>query len=450
MADEHNGTVDDGQLAVATALESAPPAPVAETERLSSLDILRGVAVLGILAINIQQMGLPQAALSNPKIMGPMSFMQTVAWSGVVEFFLQKFMSIFAMLFGAGTVLLAARIVGPGREFTPVYFRRMVVLLAIGMVHAYFIWWGDILVAYAICGMIIYFMRNWSPRRLLVVGAVVFLLPTPAAGGLSVALDYIQGQATSAQAKIEAGQTVTADEQNWIDTWAQIAPSLQPSPEQVQKEIDANVGGYGTLFAHRALLAIMYQTFIFFFFSLWKTIGLMMAGMALMKLGVFSLGRSSVFYGRMALFGLGVGLPLDAFGISHLLENDFAPGAQVLSMGVINYFASVATAMGYVGVAMLLCRAAVAAKLKDRFAAVGRMALSNYLMHSIVFTTVFYGYGLGLFGEIPLISLLGLMALMWLAQLWISPVWLAAYRFGPVEWLWRSLTYGKRQPMRRG
>ncbi len=447
MAEEHSRQQDDGQAVVAVPIETA--APVAESARLSSLDILRGIAILGILAINIQQMGLPQAAFSNPKIMGEMGPIDTIAWAGVIEFFLQKFMSVFAMLFGAGTVLLHARIDNSGREFAPVYFRRMMVLLGIGIVHAYFIWWGDILVAYAICGMIIYLMRNWSPRRLFIVGAIIFLLPTPAAGVLSVALDYIQGQAASAQVKIEAGQTITADEQGWIDTWTQISPSLQPSPEQVQKEIEANVGGFGGLFVHRAQLAAMYQTFIFAFFSMWRTIGLMLAGMALMKLGVLSLARTNAFYGRMILFGLGVGLPLDALGISRLLETEFAPGTQMLSMGLINYVASVFTAMGYVGVVMLLCRATVAAKLKGRLAAVGRMALSNYLLHSIVFTTVFYGYGLGLFGEIPLIGLLGLMALMWTVQLWTSPMWLAAYRFGPVEWLWRSLTYGKKQPMRR-
>ena len=136
MGEEQNGQLNSGQVAVAAPVEFHSATPIADTDRLSSLDVLRGVAVLGILAINIQQMGLPQAAFSNPRVMGEMSLVGTIAWAGVVEFFLQKFLSIFAMLFGAGTVLLHTRISGTGREFTPVYFRRMVVLLAIGLVHA--------------------------------------------------------------------------------------------------------------------------------------------------------------------------------------------------------------------------------------------------------------------------------------------------------------------------
>ncbi|HOD65581.1 MAG TPA: DUF418 domain-containing protein [candidate division Zixibacteria bacterium] len=426
-----------------------PLAPVADAERVPSLDVLRGFAVLGILAINIQQMGLPQAALLNPHLQGEAGLLHTIAWGGVIVLFLQKFMTIFSLLFGAGLVVMTQRAQAAGGDAASLHYRRMGWLLVIGLLHAYLLWWGDILFSYALCGMLVYLLRRLSPRRLLIIGALVFLAPAPFAAGFSGLIGHLQSKGEAASLKLEAGETLSSDERASLDAWTNVAVALSPAPDQISKEVDAHLGSYGGLFAQRALTALLFQTLILVLFAGWRICGLMLIGMALMKWRVFAAERSKAFYLRLALFGLGIGLPLDLFGASLLVSRDFGAAVQMLVSGTVNYTASAGSALGYIGIVMLLCRSGAARRLRTGLEAVGRTALSNYLLHTVVFTTVFYGYGLGLFGKLGLIPLLALMTLMWLVQLSVSPRWLRHFRFGPIEWLWRSLAYRKRQPFRR-
>ena len=193
-----------------------------------------------------------------------------------------------------------------------------------------------------------------------------------------------------------------------------------------------------------------YQTMSFFFFVLWRAGGVMLIGMALMKLGVFSAARSRRFYAGCVGWGYGLGLPLVIIGTWDLIRVKWAmPHAMQISM-LYNYFGSLGVALGHVGVVMLIWKSGACGALTRRLSATGRMALSNYLGQSIICTTIFYGYGLGLFGGIERFWLMFFVLGVWLIQLGISPWWLARFRFGPAEWLWRSLTYARRQPMRVG
>ena len=175
----------------------------------------------------------------------------------------------------------------------------------------------------------------------------------------------------------------------------------------------------------------------------------MLIGMALMKLGVFSAARSEVFYRRLAAIGYGVGLPVVVVSCFQLAENRW-DALYMQQQGLHwNTVGGVLVSLGHVAIVMLICRHRGWPPLQARLEAVGRMALSNYLLHSFVLTTVFYGYGLGLYGQVDRPLQLVLVLAMWALQLWWSPLWLERYRFGPAEWLWRSLTYRRRQPMRR-
>ena len=176
---------------------------------------------------------------------------------------------------------------------------------------------------------------------------------------------------------------------------------------------------------------------------------MMMIGMGLHKLGVFSARRSAGFYGALVAAGVLVGIPVVLWGA----YRNVAAGWDVtysFFLGIqFNYWGSVLVALGWVGVVMLICRRPGSSGWTRPLAAMGRTALSNYLLQTILCTTLFYGHGFGLFGSVERTTQIGIVVAIWIVQLVISPIWLRHFRFGPAEWLWRTLTYRKLQPMRR-
>jgi uncharacterized protein len=223
---------------------------------------------------------------------------------------------------------------------------------------------------------------------------------------------------------------------------------FKPSPEDLQREIDAYRGGFAEVHAARVPKTVMMQTQALLMLVLWRAGGWMLIGMALLKLGVLSAKRSVRFYTVMAIVGYGVGLPLVWYGMDALIAHGFDHIYRFKLGNHFNYVGATLVALGHVGVVMLICKTGALKWLTDRLAAVGRMALSNYLIQSILCTTLFYGYGLGLFDKLDRTGLFGVVILVWIAQLIYSPIWLRHFRFGPAEWVWRSLTYWRRQPMR--
>ena len=427
-----------------------PAGPVTGAERFVSIDILRGVAILGILVMNIYAFAMPMQAYSNPLLMGGTEPHNLGTWFFTHFFFDLKFLSIFAMLFGAGLVLMTGRAEQRGAKPARIYYRRQFWLLVIGAMHGYLLWWGDILFAYAAIGMLAYLFRNRSPKTLI---AVAFLL-------LPVALVFNFGNAIfmqSAESQIErvlelqaAGEPISAEEQNLLDQWQTMTVFMTPSPEAVQKDIDTHLGTYSELLKHRVPFVAMLQVFSLLFWSLWRILALMLIGMALMKLAVLTGERSAGFYRKLMLTGYALGLPLTVYSGIDLHAQEFDPIYALRWGGWPNYFGSLLVALGHIGMVMLIVKTGYLRRLMQRFAAVGRMALTNYLMHSVILTTVFYGYGLGLYGQIPRFAQMGFVVAVVGLQLILSPWWLARYRFGPVEWLWRSITYWKLQPMRQG
>jgi uncharacterized protein len=218
----------------------------------------------------------------------------------------------------------------------------------------------------------------------------------------------------------------------------------------VQKDLDAYRGGYLGQIVHRAPLVLQFQTVFLIFFGFWRIVGVMLIGMGLMKLGVFSAHRSTRFYASCCVVGYVAGLPLVYLGARALIENRFDP--IYLNQGgyLPNYFGSLFVALGHVGLVMLFCKSGALSWLRNRLGAVGRLALTNYLGQTLICTTIFYGWGFGLFGSINRLGLMAVVAAVWVVQLAISKPWLERFRFGPAEWLWRTLTYWKSQPMRAG
>jgi uncharacterized protein len=232
------------------------------------------------------------------------------------------------------------------------------------------------------------------------------------------------------------------------DAQAEEIALWQPTPERLEEELAVVRDGYLGIVAHRAPSAFVIHTVYFLVFFLWRSGGMMVLGQALLKWDILTGARSHRFYLAFAIAGYAVGLPLVWIGLAQLEAIRFAV-PQRFTLDLYNYFGSIAVALGHVGLLLWLFRMWPAASAFLRLAAVGRMALTNYLMQSLLCTTLFYGYGLNLFGRLDYAWQLVVVMAVWALQLVLSPWWLRRFRFGPMEWLWRWLTYGERPAMTR-
>ena len=406
---------------------SAPAAaPVTTPERIASIDVLRGFAVLGILVVNIEGFARVTSAFRNPTSGSAFDGPDPWIWAAVYVLADTKLISIFSMLFGAGIAMMSERMASRGLSGTALHYRRQFWLLVIGLVHAYLIWHGDVLVAYALCGFLLYPMRNLPPRRLLWIGgcAVACVVPLWLLAGVSIPY------------------WPQADRLELAAEWA-------PSQEALDAEIAALRGTLADQLAFRAPIAFALQTGGFLGLLLWRAGGLMLVGMGLYKLGVLAAARSAVFYRRTAIVGIGAGLPLSAVGAAYKLRHGFALEKAMFQGELFNYVGSIGVFLGYVALLMLAVRNGWFTGLQKRLAATGRMALTNYITQSLICGCIFYGHGLGLFERVGAPGRIGIVFGVWLLQLLWSPWWLKRFRFGPLEWLWRSATYMKPQPMKR-
>jgi uncharacterized protein len=402
-------------------------APVSQPERTRSLDILRGFALLGILVMNIQTFAMPAAAYINPTAWGDLSGANYLVWLLSHLLADQKMMTIFSMLFGAGIVLFSSRAEARGLSAARLHYRRMFWLLLFGAMHAYLLWYGDILFLYAVCASVVFWFRRWPPRRLILMGVAVLSVAT------AVFLFF--------------GWSMPHWPPEELDAF--VEESWRPSPGRLEGEVATYRGGWLAQMDHRAPEAFKFQTFFLAIWGFWRASGLMLIGMALYKLGVFSAARDAGFYWRLAAAGALLGIPVVAYGVHWNFANDWGPTSLFLG-SQFNYWGSLLVSLGWVGVVMLLCKRGALDWLTRRLAAVGQLAFTNYILHTVVCTAIFYGHGLGLFGQVERTGQIAIVFGVWAFQLALSPVWLRHYRFGPLEWLWRCLTYGQRQPIRRG
>lgn len=415
---------DDVEAGAVAATASA--APVAADERIASLDVLRGFAILGILIMNIQSFSMIGAAYLNPTAYGDLAGINRAVWVLSHLFADMKFISIFSMLFGAGIVLFATRLESRGIRPGPLHYRRTFWLLLIGLSHGFLLWYGDILAVYSLIGFVAYLFWRRSPTALLVTGILLMSVTT---------LLYVGGGYSIQFAPPEAMDGVRA-------FWS-------PGAESVAHELAAMRGLWTEQMSVRVPEMTSTLTVVFFMYYLWRTVGMMLIGMALFKWGVLSAARSRRFYGTVAAVGFAVGLPLIWLGIVRRFADGWSIPWSFFQGSQYNYWGSAFVAMAYISVVMLMVKSDVLGKVKRALAAAGRMAFTNYLMQTVICTFLFYGHGFGLFGRVQRVGQLLVVLAVWAFQLWFSTFWLKRFRFGPAEWLWRTLTYLKPQPMRR-
>ena len=394
------------------------PGPLKATDRIVSLDVLRGFAVLGILVMNIQSFGMPFAAYLNPTSYGDLSGVNLAAWFASHLLVNQKFLALFSILFGAGVCLFADRAEAKLGRCAGLHYRRMFWLLLFGLAHGYLLWSGDILAAYAVCGSVIFIMRNRSPLTLALAGVAVYAV----ASALSFFVALVP-------------EVLSAEDA------ADLSAMWMPSQAEIDAELLAYRGGWLVQQAYRVPATLAMHFVVLPSEIFWQSCGLMLMGMALYRWQILGAARSDRFYRRLVIAGFGIGAPVVLAGVWWNFQNDWSWESSMFAGSQFNYLASPVMALGYIGLVMSAVRRGWFRGLQKRFAAAGRMAFTNYIAQTLICTTLFYGHGLGLFGKADRWQLLVVVVIIWIAQLWWSPPLLKRLRYGPLEWAWRSLTY---------
>ena len=396
--------------------------PVLGAERFASLDVLRGVALLGILLVNIQHFATFSGGARDPWLFGEPTGLDLAVLTANLTLVTQRFMPIFAMLFGAGIAIAADRCAARGGRPAALHYRRMLVLWLLGAGHAYLIWYGDVVTGYALCGLLVFLLRRWNPWAQLAVGAFLILLPLP----IHLVLNGIPPLRMD-------------DPGSWSEgmrTWT-------------LHDFAAFRGEWTDQLAMRVQYAWEFQTKSFLAGGLWRASGLMLLGMALTRFGFLTGLRSRRFY--MSFAGATI-LPslvviVVVYAANHATEWD-----RVLLVDLFRHtvlIVGVPASLGYASLLLAVREHRFVARLLRPVAAVGRMAFTNYILTSVLCTAIFYGDGWVEYGTTGPAAQFVVVLGVWAVQLGLSSFWLRHFRFGPVEWLSRSLAYWRVQPWRR-
>ena len=434
------------------AIAVAPPAiaPVERQERMSSVDAIRGFSLLGILLLNVVSLGQAHWAYDNPHPIGGSNPLNIGVWAVMWILAEGKMRAIFSMLFGAGTILLTSRAEarGGGMDIADIYTRRNLWLLLFGVLHCYLLWVGDILYWYAVTGLLfLYPMRKLSARALLIAGALVLLAISPRGYIQSHSIREARDKYASAAAAEKAGKKLSKEQQDAKKHWEEMRKDFSPDQKAIDEENKQVRGNYLSNLKAHVSLAPKIEALYFYQGGFCDVLGMMLLGMGLLKLGFLSAGRSYSEYAAVAIAGYLIGIPINCYTVYIDIRDNFDPATMALA-GLTYNIERFAVAFAHIAVIMLLCKAGLMKWFTSRLAAVGQMALTNYLFDTIVCCIVFCGYGFGLFGKLERYQLYYVVAAIWTVEFIGSKIWLAHFRFGPAEWVWRSLTYWKRQPMR--
>ncbi|WP_411768099.1 DUF418 domain-containing protein [Winogradskyella sp. A3E31] len=427
--------------------ESGILQPVQKKDRINSLDVIRGIALLGILLMNIHGMGLP-FAYGNPTVAGGSEGLNLYVWIMNEMLFEGTMRGLFTLLFGAGVILLTERLEtrGAGIKTADIYYRRLLWLLLFGIIHAYVLLWdGEILYPYALFGLMLFPFRNTKPKQLIIFGLCLLSIGILWSIGDRVEDLKVQKEGIEAIAIEKQGDSLTDVQQTAFDKWEDLQKTK--TPEEIQERIeDMNQGYFGVMKAKIRENQFM-QTWVTYRYWPWDLMSFMLIGMAFFKLRIFHGEKSFKFYAILMAIGYLVGLTLNYFETKTILDGGF----NVMSFseaGITYEIGRIFTTLGHVGLFMLFIKSGILGFLQSALAAVGKMALTNYLMHSIIAAFVFFGFGFGLYGQLERYELYYVVFSIWIFQLIVSPIWLHYFRFGPAEWLWRSLTYKKKQPFK--
>lgn len=387
--------------------------------RIEHLDVLRGLAILGILIVNAPFFAGTWQSAFLPSV-PPLAVDQNTLWSWLVMhvFFEFKMITLFSMLFGVSLYLVGGE--RSDKEKGAQLRRRLSWMLLFGLIHGAVIWYGDILLPYAISGFLALFARSWKALTLLIVGIVLTLASASLIGLFILAMQHAPAEATREQLEM-----------------------FNQSAEEYAAFKEAITGGVVSTFQRNLSLWIEFflQPLIF---VVPRTVGVMMIGLALFKWG-FMTGKSPVWlYLLFLVLGAGSFAAMWVQGV-HEFEAGFpielVQGEGQLYIALLSPFGT----LFYISLLMLMLKSGVFGFVTTTLAATGRMAFTNYIAQSLIMTTIFWR--LGYFGEVSRPDLWLVVGAIWLLQLIWSPIWLSAFAMGPLEWVWRCLTYKRWVPI---
>lgn len=428
--------------------------PVATTERIKTIDLVRGFATLGILLMNIPGFGIDWSELQKI-VTGPHTGKDYYTAAAIFTFFDGTMRGLFSMLFGAGMVLfMTNKKEVPGRP--PVayyYYSRLLWLVLFGLFNAYILLWtGDILFFYGLCGMLLFAFRKVKPWWLIVIGFICIGIGMLKTQNWYNDMRDTRKNYVEAVAVEKAHKELTVKQQEAKTEWEQIEKNQIPDTMYVNRHLRKMHSGYATIFTHFIPQNVNGEI-NYMYHGLWDMLCMMFIGMALLGLGFFSNKLSGSTYLMVLVVGYGIGIPLGwSFFHGGIIGWNASIGNYVDAYRVPHWqiydFRRFFLCLGHASLLMLVFRSRIVPWLMKALANVGQMAFTNYLMQSIICTLFFFGYGLDNYNKLRFHQLYYVVFSVWIFQLIFSKIWLKYFRFGPFEWLWRSLTYWKKQPMK--
>ncbi|MBO9562715.1 MAG: DUF418 domain-containing protein [Niastella sp.] len=429
-------------------------APVAQSERIDILDALRGIAILGILLMNIPSFGLPSAVGHDPTLwneIGTINF-KVLYFVDLVPEGTQR--AIFSMLFGAGILIFTSRAEKklPGIWPADYFLRRQLWLMVFGLFDIWvLLWFGDILFDYACLGILVFTFRRLPVKGLLIGAGICFLLmigretrdlykdKAMIAKGEKIALIDTTKTKLTEQQKEDLGAMTDFKERS----------TREKKLKRVEKSIRKTTGSYADAYEYRGEI---YMGFLvnYLYLSSWDVLLFMFLGMAFFKTGVLTGQAAAKTYWIMTILGLGIGLTLSYLRFRSFVTANFNWFELTKNQYFDLYTVSrVARSLGLLGLILLLYKSGWVKWLFALMRPVGQMAFTNYLTQSLLCGLFFYGVGFGMYGKLQRVEVYYFVLAVWLVQIIWSHLWLRYFNFGPFEWLWRSLTYWKKQPMRK-
>jgi uncharacterized protein len=431
-----------------------PLEPLSESERITIIDSLRGIALLGILMMNIPFFAYPVIQATNPMIAGELGTINFKVWYFVEGFLEGTQRGLFSMLFGCGVIVFTTRLEKRVNGIMPaeLFLRRQLWLLVFGLFNAFVLLWsGDILYHYAILGIILFAFRRMKPSYLIIAAIVCLALQTARENR-----DLYQNKNTIAKGEVIAAIDTTKTKLNDKQK-AQLEEmngfknnqKLEKKQKKAKEAIEAVQGTYAELYDHHSNESVWMET-SFMYFNPWDILIFMFLGLAFFKMGLMQGDHPLMTYLVIAVAGLGVGIVLSYLRLEPLIDVkfnffDYARDASFTLYEIPRTFRSV----GLFGLIMVLYKTGWFNWLFALVRPVGQMAFTNYLMQSFICGIIFYGIGFGLYGKLQRYELYYIVVSVWIFQIIVSHVWLRYYRFGPMEWIWRSLTYWKLQPFKK-
>lgn len=429
------------------------PRPVAKADRIQTVDLVRGFALLGILMMNIPGFGFLGSGFytvaSKPGNVDHYTFLTVfTAFEGTMR-------ALFSMLFGAGMVLFMTnkRASENGIPVAEYYYRRLGWLVLFGVFNAYVLLWsGDILYFYGLCGMLLFPFRKAKPIWLIGLALVCMSIPIFRNGLWYNNLRENRTSYLEAKKLEKEKKKPTPKQLEGKTAWENFEKGFKPDKEKDKKTLRERRGNYASVFSNLLPDNSNGESWGMYYGG-WDMLAMMFVGMALLAWGFFSNKLPTSTYATTLLIGYGLGLPISWFYVNAQTDWIVNPGLVVDQFRVVPFdiydIRRAFLALGHASLLILVYRSGVVPWLMRALTAVGQMAFTNYLMQSIICTLYFHGYGLGSYGKLAFHELYYVVVSVWVFQLILSPIWLSYFRFGPFEWLWRSLTYWKPQPMLR-